>query len=121
MIVSGIIIARRKMFRWHANIMLVAVMVNGLMLISHMGPTVVSVFREGISKPNVVTLLGMAHGSVGALAEFSGIWLAGMWAYVWSETKYCTMRRRWMWRIAVLWIVALGLGLAYYPLHLIWG
>lgn len=121
LIVSGIFLARKKMFRWHGNIMLVAVMINGLMLVSHMGPAFVSVLREEVSKPNMVTLLGIAHGVTGASAEFLGAWIVGMWAYIWSETKYCQVRRKWMWRISIFWVFALGLGYVYYVLHIIWG
>jgi hypothetical protein len=121
LILSGIVLARKKMFRWHGNIMLVALLINGLMLVSHMGPAFVSVLREEASAPNMVTLLGMAHGVLGASAEFLGVWLVGMWAYVWSETKYCQIRRKWMWRITIFWLFALGLGYVYYVLHIVWG
>jgi hypothetical protein len=121
LVVSGIVLARKGILRWHGNIMLVAVFTNGLMLVSHMGPAFVSVLREEVSQPNMVTLLGMAHGVVGASAEFLGVWIVGMWAYVWSETKYCQIRRKWMWRVSIFWLFALGLGYLYYVLHITWG
>jgi hypothetical protein len=121
LIVLGVILGRKKRFSWHGNTMLVAVIINGLMLIAHMGPALVSVIGEGASKLDVVTLLGITHGVVGAAAEFLGIWLVGMWAYVWQDTKYCMMRKKWMWRIVILWMVALGLGYVYYVVHIVWG
>jgi hypothetical protein len=121
LIISGVILARKKMFRWHGNTMLIAVMINGLMLISHMGPALVSIVRGGLSGLDAVTLLGMIHGVVGAPAVFLGVWLVGMWAYVWSDTKYCAVRKKWMWRIMMLWIAALGLGYVYYVLHIVLG
>jgi hypothetical protein len=121
LIVLGIILARKKSFIWHGNTMLVAVIINGLLFISHMGPAFVSVLREGTSKLDIVTLLGMAHGVVGAAAELLGIWLVGMWAFVWSGTAYCSRKKKWMWRILVLWSIALGLGYIYYVLHIAWG
>lgn len=121
LIVLGVILARKRVFGWHGNIMLVAVLINGLMLVSHMGPALVRVVAEGASKLDVVTLLGMTHGVVGAAAEFLGIWLVGMWMYVGTETKYCVMRKKWMWKIVILWMVSLGLGYVYYVLHIVWG
>jgi len=121
LIVLGIVLARKKSFIWHGNTMLIAVIINGLLFISHMGPFFVSVLREGTSKLDVVTLLGMAHGLVGAAAELLGIWLVGMWAFVWSGTAYCSSKKKWMWRILILWSIALGLGYIYYVLHIAWG
>lgn len=121
LIILGVILARKKMLRWHGNTMVVAVIINGLMLISHMGPALVSIVRGSLSGPNAVTLLGMIHGAVGAPAVFLGVWLVGMWAYVWSDTKYCAVRKKWMWRIMILWIAAIGLGYAYYVFHIVLG
>jgi uncharacterized membrane protein YozB (DUF420 family) len=121
LIILGVILARKKRFNWHGNTMLVAVLIDGLMLISHMGPAVVRVVEEGASKLDVVTLLGMTHGVVGAVAEFLGVWLVGMWVYVGTETKYCVMRKKWMWKTVILWMVSLGLGYVYYVLHIVLG
>ena len=121
LIILSILLARKRKFIWHGNMMLVAVIIDGLLFISHMGPAFVSVLREGMSRLDIVTLLGMAHGVVSVVTELLGIWLVGMWAFVWSETSYCSKKKKWMWRILVLWSIALGLGYVYYPLHLAWG
>jgi uncharacterized membrane protein YozB (DUF420 family) len=121
LIILGVILARKKRFNWHGNTMLVAVLINGLMLVSHMGPALVRIVEERASKLDAVALLGITHGMVGAAAEFLGIWLVGMWVYAGTETKYCVMRKKWMWKIAILWIVSLGLGYVYYLLHIVWG
>jgi uncharacterized membrane protein YozB (DUF420 family) len=121
LIVLGIVLARKRNFNWHGNTMLVAVLINGLLLVSHMGPAMVRLVEEGINQLDTVTLLGMTHGVVGAVAEFLGIWLVGMWVYGGTETKYCMMRKKWMWKIVILWTIALGLGYVYYVLHIAWG
>ncbi len=121
LIVLGIVLARKRNFNWHGNTMLIAVLINGLMLVSHMGPALVRIVEEGTSKLNAVALLGMTHGVVGAVAEFLGIWLVGMWVYVGTETKYCMMKKKRMWKIVILWVISLGLGYVYYVLHIVWG
>ena len=121
LIILGVILAWKKRFNWHGNTMLVAVLIDGLMLVSHMGPAIVRVVEEGASKLDVVTLLGITHGVVGAVAEFLGVWLVGMWVYIGTETRYCMLRKKWMWKIVVLWVVSLGLGYVYYVLHIVWG
>jgi hypothetical protein len=121
LIVLSVVLARKRKFIWHGNMMLIAVIIDGLLFISHMGPAFVSVLREGMSRLDIVTLLGLTHGVISAVTELLGIWLVGMWAFVWSGTSYCSKKKKWMWRILVLWSIALGLGYVYYPLHLAWG
>ncbi len=117
----SLLLKKRKMFVWHGNVMLVAVMINGLLLISHMGPSLIYLLREEIPVLDSVTFVGLFHGIVGAVAEFLGIWLVGTWAYVQSETKYCIKRKKLMRIILAFWIVALGLGFLYYVLHIVLG
>jgi hypothetical protein len=117
----SLLLKRRKMFVWHGNVMLVAVMINGLMLISHMGPSLIYLLREEIPVLDSVAFVGLFHGIVGAVAEFLGIWLVGTWAYVQSETKYCIKRKKLMRIILAFWIIALALGFLYYILHIVWG
>lgn len=116
----SLLLKRKKMFVWHGNVMLVAVMINGLLLISHMGPSLIYLLREEIPILDFVAFVGLFHGIVGAVAEFLGIWLVGTWAYVQSETKYCIKRKKLMRAILAFWIVALVLGFLYYVLHIIW-
>jgi hypothetical protein len=117
----SLLLKKKKMFVWHGNVMLVAVMINGLLLISHMGPSLIYLLREEIPVLDPVAFVGLFHGIVGAVAEFLGIWLVGTWAYVQSETKYCIKRKKLMRTILAFWIVALALGFLYYLLHIVWG
>ena len=117
----SLLLKRKKMFAWHGNVMLVAVLINGVLLISHMGPSLIYLLREEIPVLDSVAFVGLFHGIVGAVAEFLGIWLVGTWAYVQSETKYCVKRKKLMRTILAFWIVALGLGFLYYVLHIMWG
>ena len=117
----SLLLKKKKKFVWHGNVMLVAVMINGLLLISHMGPSLIYLLREEIPVLDSVAFVGLFHGIVGAVAEFLGIWLVGTWAYVQSETKYCIKRKKLMRTILAFWIVALALGFLYYLLHIVWG
>jgi hypothetical protein len=117
----SLLLKRKKMFVWHGNVMLVAVMINGLLLISHMGPSLIYLLREEIPILDSVAFVGLFHGMVGAVAEFIGIWLVGTWAYVQPETRYCIKRKKLMRTILAFWIIALVLGFLYYILHIVWG
>jgi hypothetical protein len=117
----SLLLKKKKMFVWHGNVMLVAVLINGLLLISHMGPSLIYLLREEIPVLDPVAFVGLFHGIVGAVAEFLGIWLVGTWAYVQSETKYCIKRKKLMRTILAFWTVALALGFLYYLLHIVWG
>jgi hypothetical protein len=117
----SLLLKKKKKFVWHGNVMLVAVLINGVLLLSHMGPSLIYLLREEIPLLDSVAFVGLFHGIVGAVAEFLGIWLVGTWAYVQSETKYCIKRKRLMRIILAFWIAALALGFLYYLLHIIWG
>ena len=117
----SLLLKKKKKFVWHGNVMLVAVLINGVLLLSHMGPSLIYLLREEIPLLDSVAFVGLFHGIVGAVAEFLAIWLVGTWAYVQSETKYCIKRKRLMRIILAFWIAALALGLLYYLLHIIWG
>ena len=112
---------RKKQFVWHGNVMLVAVLINGLLVVAHMGPSLIYLLREEIPVLDPVALVGLFHGIIGAVAEFLGIWLVGTWAYVQEETKYCVQRKKLMRIILVFWVLSLGVGVIYYLLHIIWG
>ena len=112
---------RKKQFVWHGNVMLVAVLINGVLMVSHMGPSLIYLLREEIPVLDPVALVGLFHGITGAVAEFLGIWLVGTWAYVQEETKYCVQRKKLMRIILAFWVLALVVGFLYYLLHIIWG
>ena len=65
---------RKKQFVWHGNVMLVAVLINGLLMVSHMGPSLIYLLREEIPVLDPVALVGLFHGIIGAVAEFLGIY-----------------------------------------------
>jgi hypothetical protein len=118
LLILSVLLKKKRNYMWHGNTMLLAVIVNGLLMVSHMIPTFIGVVREEVYSFNLVSSLGLVHGIIGAVAEFGGIWLAGGWAFEGSKIGDCTKKRKAMFRVLVIWLVALGLGIAYYPLHL---
>jgi hypothetical protein len=112
---------KKRKFTWHGNVMLVAVLITGVLVVSHMGPSLIYLLREEIPVLDPIALVGLFHGIVGVIAEFLGIWLVGTWAYVQADIKYCIKRKKLMRVILAFWVLALGVGLLYYLLHIVWG
>ena len=121
LITVSLLLKRKKKFVWHGNVMLVAVLINGVLLVAHMGPSLIYLLREEIPVLDPIAFVGLFHGITGAVAEFLGIWLVGTWAYIQSEIKYCIKRKKLMRIILAFWVLALGLGVLYYLLHITWG
>jgi uncharacterized membrane protein YozB (DUF420 family) len=119
LIIFAILLERKKMFVWHGNVMLVAAIITGLLLVMHMGPTFFRVVGEGLSLDGVA-LFGIVHGIFGAVAWSLALWLTVTWAHLESSTRFCVMKKKWMRRIVALWIIALGLGYVYYVIHIVW-
>jgi uncharacterized membrane protein YozB (DUF420 family) len=121
LIALSLFLKKKKKFVWHGNVMLVAVLITGVLVISHMGPSLIYLLREEIPVLDPIALVGLFHGIVGAIAGFLGIWLVGTWAYVQADIKYCIQRKKLMRIILALWVLALGVGILYYLLHIVWG
>jgi hypothetical protein len=104
---------KKRRYTWHGDVMLLAVIMNGLILIAHMGPSLIYLRDE----PFFVTVLGIIHAVIGTTSEILGIWVAGTWAYGRSETKYCVRKKGIMCKILILWLTSFALGLVFYVLH----
>jgi uncharacterized membrane protein YozB (DUF420 family) len=117
----SLFLKKRKKFTWHGNVMLVAVLITGVLVVSHMGPSLIYLLREEIPVLDPIALVGLFHGIVGIIAEFLGIWLVGTWAYVQADIKYCIKRKKLMRVILTFWVLALSVGVLYYLLHIVWG
>jgi hypothetical protein len=117
----SLFLKKKKKFVWHGNVMLLAVLITGVLVVSHMGPSLIYLLREEIPVLDPIALVGLFHGIIGAVAEFLGIWLVGTWAYVQEDIKYCIQRKKLMRAILVFWVLSLGVGVLYYLLHIVWG
>jgi hypothetical protein len=121
LIILSIFVERRKKFVWHGNSMLVVFMVAILLTIIHMGPYFIRAVGETLNEFNGVALLGIIHGAAGLATILIGVWLLSGWFLSESsgEIRFCAPRKKLMRKISILWVIALGLGIAYYLLHLI--
>jgi uncharacterized membrane protein YozB (DUF420 family) len=113
LLVLSLIFKKKRTYVWHGNIMLLAVIINALLLLAHMGPSLIYLPDE----PSFVTILGIIHAIIGTVAETLGIWITVPWAFGNSETKTCAAKRKHMRKTMILWLVALGIGLVFYVLH----
>jgi hypothetical protein len=114
LLILGLIFKNKRRYIWHGDIMLLAVIINALLLLSHMGPSLIYLPDE----PTFVTVLGIIHAGIGTVAEFFGAWIVvKWWASGSSEIKYCATKRNLMQKTLILWVTALVLGLIFYVLH----
>jgi hypothetical protein len=119
LVIFSIFLERKRKMIWHGNSMLLVVIITGLLVIAHMGPSLISVIGESVRRFDVVATAGIVHSVVGTAAAILGAWLVGAWAYIRSsDTVYCAKRKKLMQKILVLWVLALGLGALYYVLHI---
>ena len=55
----SLLLKKKKKFVWHGNVMLVAVLINGVLLLSHMGPSLIYLLREEIPLLDSVAFVGL--------------------------------------------------------------
>ncbi len=102
--------------------MLLIMTVTGLLVVVHMGPSLVSAIEDSVKSLDLVAVTGVVHSLIGFFALFSGLWLVAVWAYVQSgNSNFCMAKKKWMWTILTLWLLSLGLGVLYYLLHITFG
>src|SRR5665647_1060567 len=114
LIVLSIFLERRKKFVLHGNSMLVVFMVAILLTIFQMGPSFVRAIGETLNGFNGVALMGIIHGAAGLATILVGVWLLSGWFLSESsgEIRFCAPRKNLMRKISILWVIALGLGIA---------
>jgi uncharacterized membrane protein YozB (DUF420 family) len=117
LIVVSLILKKKRNYTLHGNIMFLAVIINAVALLAHMGPSLIWLPDE----PAFVTILGIIHAIIGTTAEVLGIWITVPWAFGNSETKSCAAKRKHMRKTMILWLVALGIGMVFYVFHTLYG
>ena len=109
----SLILKKKRNYVMHGNIMLLAVIMNAVVLLAHMGPSLIWLPDE----PSFVTILGIIHAIIGTTGEVLGIWITVPWGFGNSETKSCAAKRKYMRKTMILWLAALGIGLVFYVFH----
>ncbi|MEJ2127181.1 MAG: hypothetical protein P8X84_06750 [Candidatus Bathyarchaeota archaeon] len=113
LIVLSLILKKKGRYVWHGNVMLLAVVINALTLLAHMGPSLIYLPDE----PFFVTILGIIHAIIGTVGVVLGFWIAVPWAFGDSKTQSCAKKRKHMRKTTMLWIASFVLGMIFYVLH----
>ncbi len=117
LIAVSLILKKKRNYTLHGNIMLLAVIMNAVALLAHMGPSIIWLPDE----PLFVIVLGVIHLMIGTTAEALGFWITVPWAFGDSETKSCAKKRKHMRKTMILWLIALGIGMVFYVFHTLYG
>ena len=109
LVALSLFLERKKKWVWHGNSMMVVMIVTALLVIVHMGPSLVRTVTEGLSGFDMVSTMGVIHAVIGTVGILFGIWLVWVWAIDQSsETRFCAPKKKLMWKILALWLVSLG-------------
>jgi uncharacterized membrane protein YozB (DUF420 family) len=116
LLILSYLIKRRGKFFAHGSIMLVAVVLNAVSFLLVMGPSLLSLGETVLARASdKLSVVIIAHASLGALAEVLGIWIVGSWRLR-SGTEHCVRTKRLMLATFVVWLAALSLGVLLYTL-----
>jgi uncharacterized membrane protein YozB (DUF420 family) len=113
LIAASLILKKKQNYTLHGNIMLLAVIMNAVALLAHMGPSIIWLPNE----PLFVTVLGVIHLMIGTITEALGIWITIPWGFGNSETRSCAKKRKHMRKTMILWMIAFGIGIIFYMFH----
>jgi len=113
LIVLSLILKKKGRYVWHGNVMLLAVVINMITLLAHMGPSLIYLPDE----PFFVTILGIIHAIIGTVGVVLGFWIAVPWAFGDSKIQSCAKKRKHMHKTTMLWILSFVLGMIFYVLH----
>jgi len=112
----SLVLARKRKIKFHAQVMLTAVVFNLVSLMAVMAPVLHSItLGSGVS-----SLLAMAHGSIGASASLLSIWVVGVWLMQplmdVPARLQCSgsLNRKLMVTVLLLWLISLILGFVLY-------
>jgi uncharacterized membrane protein YozB (DUF420 family) len=112
----SLILKKRRSYFLHGSTMMIAAILNAVSFMLVMGPSILNLGQLVVDKPlDIISVATMAHGVLGAVAEFLAVWVVVSWRLR-SSTTYCAGRRRAMRVTLVLWLIALFLGIWLYAL-----
>ena len=115
LIITSLVMKRRKMIRAHGITMLSAVVVHSITILAVMMPSFSSGLTphilENFAKP--ISVISFFHGVTGLLAWLLGIWIVAAW-HLSPSTQACYRKKAAMQITLVLWLIALILGFVIY-------
>jgi uncharacterized membrane protein YozB (DUF420 family) len=113
----GALLARMRMYRWHAGCQSAVVLLNLAVILLVMAPS----FRERVGPRIPAKLnktfyaLATAHAALGSIAEIGGLYLVlAAGTKVLPQRLRLTQYKRWMRAVLVLWWLTLLLGVGTY-------
>jgi uncharacterized membrane protein YozB (DUF420 family) len=117
LLVVSLILKKKRNYNMHGNLMLLAVIMNAVVLLAHMGPSLIWLPDE----PSFVTILGIIHAIIGTTGEVLGIWITVPWGFGNSKELSCASKQKHMRKTMIIWLLALGIGMIFYVFHTLYG
>ncbi len=106
-LIVGVIFAKKKNFKAHGYIMTIAVVINAIVIITIMGPSMISAAGGLSGLPQILASVVIAHAALGAVSEGLGAILV--------FKKFGNVKM-WMRIVFILWMISLALGILIYLL-----
>jgi len=119
-IILALLLKSRKNYVYHADLMLIALLINLVQLLMHMIPSLVSALGGlGPVTYNWGTAIVAVHAIVGIVAQATGTYVIVEWAFLAPGTNVCFRRKGLMRLTVLLWIASYILGMLYYVVHIV--
>jgi uncharacterized membrane protein len=115
LILGGFELKRRKNFRLHGLVMLVALAAHITGIIAIMLPSfVVALIPITLENPtSTIGLLSPVHVATGTIAAVLGVWIMATWRLR-QSTEYCMPKKKYMRAAFIAWLVTISLGILLY-------
>ncbi len=108
---------RKKKYRQHGALTLVATMLNLFSFLLVMLPSVLRLEIIRTQPFHIVSIVTLSHTAIGAVTVLLGVWLVAVW-HLQSAPRDCFKRKNFMRVTIVFWMLSLILGfLLYAYLH----
>jgi len=114
LLIVSLVLKKKRNYFLHGSTMMIAAILNAFSFILVMGPSLLNLEKFVVNYPlSRLSVVAMAHGILGAIAEILAIWVVISWRLR-SSTKYCVRKRKIMRVTFVLWFIAVFLGVLLY-------
>jgi uncharacterized membrane protein YozB (DUF420 family) len=113
LVLGSLALRRKHKLFFHGLTMLVAVILNVVSFLLVMLPSLLGLQIIRVQPTHIVSLVTLAHGTLGLIAMILGIWLVGSW-HLQSSIQGCSRKKKMMRLTRALWLIALFLGVLLY-------
>jgi hypothetical protein len=120
LLIVGYIVKRRLKFRQHGIIMTTAVILHLSMVFYVMIPSLVWAvipYYIVLAPLQVISVVAIIHGILGATTASLGVWLAASWHFQ-KSIEGCIRRKKYMLKTLSIWIATLIFGITLYTLFI---